>query len=40
MVQKYQYLLEKNVNKLEDVTKDGIHIIIGIKSDKPAQKYY
>ena len=28
---------KKNVNKLEDVTKDGIHIIIGIKSDKPAQ---
>ena len=28
---------KKTVNKLEDITKDGIHIIIGIKSDKPAQ---
>ena len=28
---------KKDVNKLEDITKDGIHIIIGIKSDKPAQ---
>ena len=28
---------KKNVNQLEEVTKDGIHIIIGIKSDKPSQ---
>ena len=32
------YIMQKkNVNRLDDVTKDGIHIIIGLKMDKVVQ---